>query len=162
MNAQVSESPSPVTTPRFVKIGEDGALLPADATEWVAVLDTKQNLMWDVKPRPVDDYAAALKVPETLVVAGFKDWRLPTVEELFLLADRTRVSPAIDTDFFPETPSDWFWTSTLWASSPSGCAWVVSFLSGGSGWYGQYGEGFVRAVRPFFEPAPSIGLPLGK
>jgi len=146
MNAKVSSAAA--AAPRFTKIGEDGALLPADAAEWVAVLDTKTNLMWDVKARHVKNYAGALKVPGKLTVAGFKDWRLPTVEELFLLADRTRVRPAIDTDFFLDTPSDWFWTSTLWASSPSVCAWLVSFGHGYSYWGSQDDEGFVRAVRP--------------
>ncbi|MHB8815451.1 MAG: Lcl C-terminal domain-containing protein [Steroidobacteraceae bacterium] len=146
MNAQAS--PAAAAAPRFTKIGEDGALLPADATDWVAVLDTRTNLMWDVKARPVKNYAGALKVPGKLTVAGFKDWRLPTVEELFLLADRTRVRPAIDTDFFPDTPSDWFWTSTLWASSPSDDAWSVYFGNGSSYWGSQSYEGFVRAVRP--------------
>ena len=146
MNAQVSSAAA--AAPRFIKIGEDGALLGADATDWVAVLDTKQNLMWDVEARPVNNYAGALKVPGKLTVFGFKDWRLPTVEELFLLADRTRYRPAIDTDFFPDTPSDWFWTSTLGASSPSGYAWFVDFNGGGSNWGGQGRGGFVRAVRP--------------
>lgn len=146
MNAQISSAPA--ATPRFIKIGEDAALLPADATEWVAVLDTRTNLMWAVEILPRRPFKEALEAPKSLATAGFKDWRLPTVEELFCLADRTRYEPAIDTDFFPETPSSWFWTSTIDASSPSGCAWVVSFLSGDSDWDGQSGEGFVRAVRP--------------
>lgn len=148
MNAQVSESQPPADIPQFIKIGEDGALLRADAPEWVAVLDTRTNLMWDVKARPIPNQAAADDLCKTLSVAGFKDWRAPTVEQLFSLADRSRVSPAINTDFFPDTPSDWFWTRTLYASSPSDCAWYVYFSLGNSYWYYQYLEGFVRAVRP--------------
>ena len=134
--------------PRFIKIGEDGALLAPDATEWAAVLDTKTNLMWDAKARAVEGFQAAQTVPGTLNVAGFTDWRMPTVEELFCLADRTRLRPAIDTDFFPDTPSDWFWSSTVDADAPSDCAWFVSFYGGFSGWLSRDGEGFVRAVRP--------------
>ena len=134
--------------PRFIKIGEDGALLAPDATEWAAVLDTKTNLMWDAKARAVEGFQAAQTVPGTLNVAGFTDWRVPTVEELFCLADRTRRAPAIDTDYFPETPSDWFWSSTVDASSPSNVAWCVSFVNGHSYWDRQYDGSFVRAVRP--------------
>ena len=132
---------------RFTKVSPTGLLLPADAAEWVAVLDTKTNLMWDAKARAVEGFQAAQTVPGTLNVAGFTDWRMPTVEELFCLADRTRVRPAIDTDFFPDTPSDWFWSSTPLASSPSDCAWLVYFGNGGSDWFNRGSEGFVRAVR---------------
>lgn len=133
---------------RYVKIAEDGALLAADAAEWEAVLDTRTNLMWAVKVLPRQTWKKALKAPEKLAVAGFKDWRLPTVEELFLLADRTRFNPAINTDFFPDTPSAWFWTSTVEASSPADCAWVVDFSYGYSYCALQTDGHYVRAVRP--------------
>ena len=133
--------------PRFIKIGEDGSLLAPDAPEWVAVLDTKTNLMWDAKARAVDGFQAAQAVPGTLNVAGFTDWRVPTVEELFCLADRSRARPAIDTDFFPDTPNDCFWSSDVYASSPSDYAWFVNFGRGYSYWSSQGSEGFVRAVR---------------
>jgi len=132
---------------RYIKIGEDGALLAGDATEWVAVLDTRTNLMWAVEVLKRQTWKKALKAPKKLAIAGFKDWRLPNVEELFCLADRTRCDPAIDKDFFPDTPSSWFWSSTPWASSPAGCAWYVSFYGGNSLCLDQYDEGFVRAVR---------------
>ena len=131
---------------RFIKIGEGGALLAADATEWEAVLDTRSNLMWSREVLPRMSFKKALAAPAKLATAGFKDWRPPTVEELFCLADRTRYSPAIDTAFFPDTPSAWFWSSTVDASS-SDCAWIVGFDDGYSGW-GHRGDGFrVRAVR---------------
>ena len=132
---------------RYVKIGEDGALLAADAGEWVAVLDTRTNLMWAVDVLKRQTWKNALEAPTKLAIAGFKDWRLPTVEELFLLADRTRYNPAINTDFFPKTPSDWFWSSTPEASSPGDYAWYVVFSSGYSYYSPQNYEFSVRAVR---------------
>ena len=133
--------------PRFIKIGEDGSLLAPDATEWVAVLDTKSNLMWAVEVLPQQTFAAAAESVAHLTTAGFADWRVPTVEELFCLADRTRRGSAIDTDYFPNTPPELFWSSTPEASSPSVYAWRVFFDHGGSSWYYQDGVGFVRAVR---------------
>lgn len=132
---------------RFVKIAADGSVLPTDATEWEAVLDSRTGLMWSVETKKAANWKAAQKVPAKIKAAGFDDWRMPTVEELFLLADRTRVDPAIDVAFFPDTPSDWFWTSTVDCESPSVCAWLVSFYYGASGRDSQGYGGFVRAVR---------------
>ncbi len=132
---------------RFTKVSDSGLLLAATEPEWVAVLDTRTNLMWPVAETRRMTYAKALEYPKKLATAGFEDWRLPTVEELFLLADRTRYSPAIDTAFFQKAKSDWYWSSTVDASSPSDYAWLVGFSHGYSSWYDQSHEGFVRAVR---------------
>jgi hypothetical protein len=134
-------------TNRFVKIGADGAVLDAAATEWEAVLDNRTGLMWALEPKKVKNYKGLEAAIKKVKAGGFDDWRLPTVEELFLLADRTRISPAIDTDFFPDTPSDWFWSSTPYANSPGYCAWDVYFYGGYANWSGHGGSGFVRAVR---------------
>lgn len=132
---------------RFTKIGDDGTALPREATKWEAVLDNKTGLMWSVETKRSANWSAAQKVPAKIKAAGFADWRMPTVEELFLLADRTKCNPAIDSDFFPDTPRDWFWTSTTDCESPGDYAWSVDFSYGLSDRYGQDGYGFVRAVR---------------
>jgi hypothetical protein len=133
----------------FQKIGADGAQLPDSATDHVAIIDNRTNLMWSAndstdKPLPFKKCAAACK---ELMIAGFSDWRMPTVEELFLLADRSKHSPAIDTAAFPSCTGGWYWSSDVDASSPSVCAWVVHFGYGFAGCYGQGSSGRVRAVR---------------
>ena len=82
-----------------------------------------------------------------IAAAGFDDWRAPSVDELFALADRTRVRPAIDTEYFPDTPNDWFWSNTPYAGDPSDCAWFVYFGSGYAFWSGHNFAGCVRACR---------------
>jgi hypothetical protein len=77
---------------RFTKIGAEGETLADDATEWAAVLDKTTSLLWTVKETKRLTWDKARAAVAKLDSAGFKDWRLPTVEELFLLADRTRVS----------------------------------------------------------------------
>jgi hypothetical protein len=134
-------------TTRFTKIAVDGAKLGEDATEWVAVLDNTTQLIWTVKETKPLTWKKATATVAKLDTAGFTDWRLPTVEELFLLADRSNYNPAIDTAFFPDCKSEWYWTSTPAAGSPDVCAWVVYFGRGFAGWYGQGGDARVRAVR---------------
>lgn len=132
---------------RFTKISADGSVLDTSAAEWDAVLDNSTGLMWSIETKKVANHGKAEAAVKKIKAAGFEDWRLPTVDELFALADRSRVSPAIDTNFFPDTPSDWFWSSTPYAGSPGVCAWYVLF-SYGSAFWGNHGSfGFVRAVR---------------
>ncbi len=139
----------------FQKIGADGAQLPDNATDHVAVLDTRTDLMWSAaditdKPLPFKKCAAAC---EALTLAGFTDWRMPTAEELFALADRSRHDPAIDTDAFPSCKGGWYWSSTVDASSPSVYAWNVGFGHGGANVNHQNSNGRVRAVRSVSSPA---------
>ncbi len=150
MNAQTESVPAAAPV-RFVKIGADGKPLPRDAADWVAVADSRSGLMWAREPVAVKNWKAATEKKIAAQfgesrLGGFDDWRIPTVEELFPLADRTGSSPAIDTEFFPGCPSDWFWTSTPYAPV-SGVAWGVNFYSGGSGGGYRSYRGFVRAVR---------------
>jgi hypothetical protein len=57
---------------------------------------------------------------------GFKDWRLPAVDELISIADLSRYNPSIDTVYFPNTLSDWFWSFSPYASYDQ-YAWLVWF-----------------------------------
>ena len=74
-------------------------------------------------------------------------WRLPTKLELESIVDPSRYNPAIDTERFPDTKSDWYWTGTECAWS-SDRAWVVDFGLGLSDFnHRGYSVAFVRAVR---------------
>jgi hypothetical protein len=112
------------------------------------VTDPRAGLMWQKETLPGGrmTYDEAVKACKALRVAGHKDWRLPTVEELFALADRSRYSPAINTDAFPDTKSDWYWSGTPTAWDPS-CAWFVNFHGGIASYNPRSVSAFVRAVR---------------
>ena len=75
-----------------------------------------------------------------------QDWRLPTLIELITLLDRTRV-PTIDAGFFPDTPADYFWSSTPVQGNDK-LAYSVYFGLGETG-MGDRGQrsGYVRCVR---------------
>lgn len=132
---------------RFIKIGAAGEDLPANANKWEAVRDNRTGLIWSTTQKEVKHWREAAGVAKLITDAGCNDWRLPTVEELFLLADRTRVNPAIDTAVFPDCESGWYWSSDTYASSPGVYAWSVDFYNGHALWDSQDYSGFVRAVR---------------
>ena len=78
------------------------------------------------------------------------DWRLPTVEEAFHIADRSRFDPALDPEHFQfliDAEIRWLWTSTEDASVPAAYAWYVLLSGGYCDLSGQRGRGLVVAVR---------------
>jgi len=88
----------------------------------------------------------ALKYCENLNSAGHMDWRLPNVRELQSIIDYDRFDPAIDPVFY--AMKSWYWSSTVFAKSPTG-AWGVGFISGDIGGSQVAPDvlGYVRAVR---------------
>lgn len=74
------------------------------------------------------------------------DWRLPTREELLTIVDLSRHDPAIDTEKFPDTKSEPYWTSTPCAWNDK-ARWVVGFGLGGVGNLLQSLNACVRAFR---------------
>lgn len=66
---------------------------------------------------------------------GHSDWRLPTRTELISLLDLSIASnivspqPSIDTNFFPNTKADQYWTSSYGARNQDSM-WSINFYSG--------------------------------
>jgi hypothetical protein len=94
------------------------------------VVDRVTRLMWQRQVAPGGhDWAQAGAYCACLQLAGHDDWRLPTRIELVSLVDYTRSFPAIDPQAFPDTPGEWFWTSTERADETEN-AWFVYFENG--------------------------------
>lgn len=143
-----SETAIPSTTPtsRFLVHGDN------------TVTDTATGLMWARCPEGLGgsdctDGAAkrftweeALSRARDSTLAGYTDWRLPTVKELSFIVEERCTAPAINLAVFPNS-SQWM----FWSASPSyyiGRSWIVSFSSA------QIFDGYrsmgynVRLVRP--------------
>ena len=124
-----------------------------DDTQWAMVQDSVTGLIWEVKTEenkddlytwydPLNDYSGTPgNGTDTLDYinqlnkdrfGGFSDWRLPTVQELAGIMNIGNFSfgnPTLDTNYFPFTVNDDYWTSTTVASHISR-AWNVDFSNG--------------------------------
>ena len=70
-------------------------------------------------------FAAALTRCGAQTYAGFSDWRLPNIRELFsIINDNTFTAPLIDKVKFPVTVSDAYWSSTTYAGDASTAIYV--------------------------------------
>jgi len=78
--------------------------------------------------------------------AGFSDWRLPNQKELRTLVARNCYNPSINENAFPNTPSNWFWSSSPIANFDN-YAWIVSFSYGIDVSFSRDNNGRVRLVR---------------
>lgn len=138
--------------PTYTKLAADGSDLPADSTDKHLAVRVDHPLL--KSPIIVAAYRAgkfvwknAAKKAEEHDAYGWQ-WRLPTVEELFLIADRTNSVDELDKNFFPDSDGyEYTWSSTVDVESPSAYAWVVDLGYGYSYRGGQGGHGSVRAVR---------------
>jgi Protein of unknown function (DUF1566) len=129
------------------------------------VTDTKTGLMWKrcsegqtwnsvtCSGSAADfTWKAALQRAQThnrIGFAGFKDWRLPNVKELFSIVEKQCYAPAINLTIFPSKG----YYALFWSSSPSATtagddAWGVYFDSGYATWLSYKNNGVqVRLVR---------------
>ena len=133
------------------------AFLNADALNATCYRDNDKNvvicgeskpgkLMWQDDERVfIGDWKQAKERCEKLNFAGYSDWRLPSIDELISITDKTKFSPAINSAF-KYVKSDFYWSSTKFADGSSR-AWFVHFKNGYGDWSGISDRLFARCVR---------------
>jgi hypothetical protein len=131
---------------RAVRGGQTGSFDNLVGNGDGTVTDTATGLMWQQDTEGLMNWEASLGYCENLSLAGFSDWRLPTAKELASILDLSKRNPAIDTDYFPNTVSFPYWSSTTRANTYVG-AWIVGFGDGGVYDLKKSDSYYVRAVR---------------
>ena len=123
------------------------------------ILDKSTNLIWKKCTQGLSgndcatgsatttNWQQALQQANNSTFAGKSDWRLPNIKELSSLARRNCHSPAINETLFPNTPANYFWSSSP-HSNDSYYAWIVYFVHGyayNNNRYNNYGLRLVRS-----------------
>ena len=93
------------------------------------VTDNLTRLQWqDDTIGTTVNWQGAIDRCENLSLDGFRDWRLPNLNELTSLVSDSRVIPAIN-PIFQQVKSELYRSSTNWSGTES-YAWNVDFWTG--------------------------------
>lgn len=95
------------------------------------VTDNNTGLMWQKTDGGEMTYEKAVNYADTLTLAGFTDWRMPTAIELFSIHMFDNNNPALNTTFFTKTAAEYWWSSDKQADNNS-IIWVTN-AGGGIG-----------------------------
>jgi hypothetical protein len=127
------------------------------------VSDEATGLMWQGCPAGVSGDACqqgssatytweeAHSYCEDLTWADYDDWRLPDYYELSTIINYETYNPSIDTDGFPSTPSENFWSSSLNVGDTDR-AWYVDFSFGTENVNDKTNAIDVRCARGVYAP----------
>jgi len=142
----------------YTKMDKNGRSLPDSANSWTMVKDNVTGLIWEVKTNDgsihdknnkYDWENSSRKFINKLnssLFGGYSDWRIPDIKELASITNKGTYNPAIDVQFFPNTMSDFCWSSTTDAYL-TGNAWGMNFSYGYDGSHYKSSAYYVRAVR---------------
>lgn len=132
------------------------SLLQAELTRDAAtgiVSDSTTGLMWqDNEIGTTTNWQGAIDRCEELELGDYSDWRLPNVNELKSILDRSKVDPAIK-DGFEHTSSSNYWSSTTTLGNPTPLfidlryAFQCGFLHGSVGFYLKHLAEYNASVR---------------
>ena len=146
----------------FTKLDLSGVPLEPTASSWSCVRDNVTGLIWEVKttiagvhnrnntyqwggltaigrehPNRKGDYFdpswnSLIQDSNSNNLCGLASWRIPTLLELNSIVNYEAQSPSIDSNYFPNTVSGNYWSSSP-VASVADFAWSINFLNGEDG-----------------------------
>jgi hypothetical protein len=114
-----------INPPSYTKLDISGNVLDDSAPSWAMVRDNVTGLIWEVKTddgsihdrNNVYDLLGAQEIflaeLKNTRFGGRSNWRLPTINELFSIADLSRSNPTLNTGFFPNTVPYTYTSATI-------------------------------------------------
>ena len=95
-----------------------------------SVTDLASGLIWQQQDDGVTrTQGLARTYCRSLVLAGSSNWRIPSIKELVSIIDDRARNPTIETQLFPATANNLYWSSPSFASLSSK-AWAIDFTVG--------------------------------
>lgn len=120
----------------------DHLIINGDGT----VTDILTGLMWEQQAASDKNWEGALSYCEGLSLAGYDDWRLPSMNELKSIVDYKKTNPSIDKMAFSDAVGNTYWSATShWVYTDS--AWLVSFDYGNGKYANKSDRYYARALR---------------
>jgi hypothetical protein len=109
------------------------------------IKDNKSGLLWQKCSKGQDilsncsgitskiSWNNAIDYCNSIIIDGYNNWRLPNVNEWISISDYSKNNfPAINVNFFPNTPSGPYWTSTTYFNS-SNIGVIIHLGTGATG-----------------------------
>jgi hypothetical protein len=91
-------------------------------------------------------WSEAISYCENLDFAGYSDWRLATIEELYSITDQRKNSdPFVNQSFQNISSNNWYWSSTITKNYTS-ISWIL-FFSGNDYYDVQNYNNLFRCLR---------------
>ncbi len=110
------------------------------------VTDNITSLQWqDDEVSDKMEWEEAIRHCEELELDDYGDWRVPNINELKTIIDRSRYNPAI-VEEFEYTSSNYYWSSTTDVDYKNR-AWIVCWEMGYTYDFYKGNDFFVRCVR---------------
>jgi hypothetical protein len=111
------------------------------------ITDNVTSLIWQKEDdNTIRTWTDAGTYCDNLSLGGYTDWRLPSDIELMSIVNYGTYGPSINTTYFPNTNSSFYWSSTTYADDTSS-AWGVYFYDGNVYYNGKSNSLYVRCVR---------------
>lgn len=136
MGVFLEPEPTPVNVPRVQYVVSADTATSKDTHLTWQRRAASEHMTWD----------EARSHCSRLSLGRVTGWRLPTKDELRTIVDNRAGPPAIDRVVFPNTPGEWFWSSSPYDNA-DGVAWAVSFIDGETSFGAVGGRFLVRCVR---------------
>ena len=122
------------------------------------VTDFTQDLMWEdnlTLTTRILNWNDANSTCKAMSLGGYNNWRLPTIQELVNLSDKSKYQPALPIEFTysglqnanSRNAEAWYWSSTTEYYNPTNKAWIMFEDTGHITWSATANTQYVRCVR---------------
>lgn len=91
------------------------------------ITDNYLKLMWQKGANGRTSYAQVMEMLPNFELAGHKDWRLPTVDELRFIVDYSKKNPAVFDIFACRVRPDFYWTAEYYPAPSGERNWAIYF-----------------------------------